>query len=111
MPMVGEGFSFSGGLSGRKGGRGKSVILDPDGNVVAHVYGHVKVVNTDYKIQHSQMPAGADNLYARKYGRRFVPGPNTSSGAAILPELEQQAQEDIMTENPSGSELMGDGIF
>ena len=37
----------------------KNVILNPDGDVVAHVWGQVKVINPSYRLTQSQMPAGA----------------------------------------------------
>lgn len=86
MPVVGDAFSFSG-PSGRKGHGGKHVILDADGNVVAHVWGRVQVVNTNFKLK--------SVMGGRAYGK------------SAIPELEARAAADIVKDN----DLTGDGIF
>lgn len=60
MPTVGEGFSL--GDSGKhKGHRRKGVILNANGQVVAHIWGHAKVVDANFRF--APTPGGKDEKF------------------------------------------------
>jgi len=63
MAYVGDDFELdmNGGAGGRRKGR-KGMILDADGNVIAHVFGHAEIVNSSFKFVKALAPAGSDTI-------------------------------------------------
>lgn len=63
MAYVGDDFELD--MNGGAGGRRKSMkgmILDADGNVIAHVFGHAEIVNSSFKFVKALAPAGSDSI-------------------------------------------------
>jgi hypothetical protein len=63
MAYVGDDFELdmNGGAGGHRRKGMKGMILDVDGNVIAHVFGHAEVVDTaKYKFVKAMAPGGKD---------------------------------------------------
>lgn len=74
MPYVGDDFELdaNGGAGGHRRKGMKGMILDADGNVIAHVFGHAEVVNTSFKFVRQMAPGGKDIIVPTdksEYGR------------------------------------------
>jgi len=62
MAYVGDDFELdlNSGAGGHRRKAMKGMIVDADGNVIAHVFGHAEVVNSSFKFLKALAPGGKD---------------------------------------------------